>query len=112
MIGEQLQRDDVQDGADVIRHGGKRDDVVGDVREAVGATAGGDGDDRAFARADLLDVVQVFRKDCVIRRDKDRWQIRPDERNDAVLELGARMAFGEKVGDLFQLSAPPARQEN
>ena len=68
-----------------------------------GAVAGSDGDDGAFARADLLDVVQVFRKDGVIRRDEDRWKFRPNECNNAVLELGTRMAFGEKIRDLLHL---------
>ena len=81
--------------------------------EPVGAVAGGDGDDRAFARSDLLDVVQVFREDGVVRRDEDRGQLRPDERDDAVFELGARMAFGEEIGDLFHLERRlRARPEN
>ena len=34
---------------------------------------------------------------------KTRRKIRADQRDDAVLELGAGMAFGEEVGDLFHL---------
>ena len=63
MIREQLQGDDGQDWHDVIGHSGERDDVVCDLRETVGAIAGGNRDHGTFARADLLDVVQVFRKD-------------------------------------------------
>ena len=103
MVGEKLQRDDGQHRHHDIVRVGHGDDVVGDALQLRGAALGRDRDDRAFARADLLDVVQVLGKDGVIRRDEDRWQLRPDERDDAVLQLGARMALGEEIGDLFHL---------
>ena len=54
------------------------------------------GDDRAFARFDLLDVVQIFGKDRVVRRDENRRQIRSNQRDDAVLQFRARMAFAKR----------------
>ena len=65
--------------------------------------AAGHRDDRSFARFDLLDVVQVFGKHGIIRRDENRGQIRPNQRDHAVLEFCARMAFGKKIGDFFHL---------
>lgn len=102
MVGEELQGNHGQDGADVIGDGWDGDDVVGDLGEVIGAFAGGNGNDGAFPGANLLDVVQVLGKNGVVRGDEDGREIRPDEGDDAVLQLGARVAFGKKVGDLFQ----------
>ncbi len=61
----------------------------------------GHGNDGSLAGFHLLDVVQVFRKNRIIRRDKHRGQIGTDQRDDAMLELSAGMPFGKKVGDLL-----------
>src|SRR2546423_12308029 len=60
-------------------------------------------DNRASASFHLFDVVQVFRKNRIIRSDEDRGEITTDQRNDAVLELRARVAFGKKIRDLLHL---------
>jgi hypothetical protein len=84
MVGEELEGDHGQDRADEIRDFRNGDDVVGDAFQLFGTIAGGDGDDRAFAGADLLDVVHVLREDGVVRCDEDRREVRPDEGDDAV----------------------------
>jgi hypothetical protein len=66
VVGEQLQGDDRQNGADVVGDFWDGDDVVSDTLQLLRAIAGGNGDDRAFSGADLLDVVQVFGKDGVV----------------------------------------------
>ena len=48
MVGEELKRNDSQDGADEIGDFRDGDDVVGDLGQVIGAFAGGDGDRRAF----------------------------------------------------------------
>ena len=65
--------------------------------------AGSDSDDWPFARFHLLDVIQVFREDGIVRCNENRGQVRPNERDDSMFELGAGMTFGKKVGDFFQL---------
>ena len=67
--------------------------------------AAGDGNDRAFARFDLLDVVQVLGKNFVIGGDKDRRQIGPDQGDDSMLEFRAGMPFGIEISDLFHLES-------
>ena len=68
-----------------------------------GAVSAGHGDDGSFAGFHLFDVVHVFRENGVVRRNEDRGQIGTDQRDDAMLELGAGMAFGKEIGDLFHL---------
>src|SRR5438067_217401 len=101
MVGEELKGNDSEDGADEIWNFGDGNDVVGDAFELLRAIAGSDGNDGTFAGADLLDVVHVLREDGVVGRDEHRREIGADEGDDAVLELGARVAFGEKIGDLL-----------
>src|SRR5205814_7162649 len=101
VISEELKGNDSEDGADEIWNFGHRHDVVSDAFELLRAIAGSDGNDGAFAGADLLDVIHVLREDGVVGRDEDRREIGADEGDDAVLELGAGMAFGKKIGDLF-----------
>src|SRR4029077_15961412 len=60
MVGEKLQGDDGQDGADAIGHVRNFDDLVGEALQLFRASARSDCDDRAFARFNLLDVVYVF----------------------------------------------------
>ena len=67
------------------------------------AGAAGNGDDRAFPRLDLLDVVHVLRKDGVVRRNEDGGKIGTNEGNNAMLQLRAGMSFGEEIGDLLHL---------
>src|SRR5438045_9567776 len=86
MVGEELQGNDGENRADEIGDFGNSHDVVGDAFELFRAIAGSDGDDGAFAGADLLNVVQVFRKDGVVRRDEDGGAVRPNGCIDAVLE--------------------------
>ena len=57
MIGEELQRDNGKDRAEAINHLRNFDDVVGKAFQLFCAATGGNGDDRALARFDLLDVV-------------------------------------------------------
>ena len=64
MIGEELQRNDAQDRRDVFGHVGDVEDVVGLVEDVLVAL-GGDGDDRALARLDLLEIVDVLVVDAV-----------------------------------------------
>jgi len=74
----------------------------GGVRPAlVHAVAAGQRNDRTLTSFDLLDVIEVFREDSIVGGDKNRGQIATNQRNNAVLELGARMAFGEQVRDLL-----------
>ena len=54
-----------------------------------------------FASLYLLDAIDVLFVDRVIRSDHDRRNIRSDERDDAVLQLGAWMAFSKFVADLL-----------
>ena len=103
MVGEKLERDDGQDRADVIGRFRKRDDVVGDLCEAVGAVAGGEamtGPLRALTCSMLFRFFEKTESSGAMKTEGRSGRI---ERNDAVLELGARMAFGEKVGDLLHL---------
>jgi hypothetical protein len=60
--------------------------VVADALE-LGAAFGADADDRALARADFLDVGDVFLQHAVFRRDEDARHFGRDERDDAVLQL-------------------------
>src|SRR5205814_8963947 len=71
MIGEELEGDDGQDRADEIGDFGNGDDVVGNSFKLFRAIPGGDGDDGAFAGADLFDVVQILGEDSVVRRDEN-----------------------------------------
>src|ERR1022692_1879685 len=101
MVGEELERNDGEDRTDTIGDIRNLDDVVGNSFEFFGAVAAGQSDDWAFARFDLLDVVDVFREDAVIGRDENGREIGTHERDDAVFKLGTRMTFGKEISDLF-----------
>src|SRR5580765_5051111 len=103
MIGKKLKGDNAENRNDGIRNARDFDNVVGDSFELFCAIATGEGDDRTFARLHLFDVVEVLGKNGVVWRDKNRRKIRPDQSDDAMLEFGARMTFGKKIGDLFHL---------
>ena len=61
MIGEKLQRNDGENRHQAIGHVGEfRMMSLASPLKLFRAVAAGDRDDRAFARFDLLDVVQVF----------------------------------------------------
>jgi hypothetical protein len=102
VVGKELQRNNTQNRTDEIRYSREGDDIVGDAFQLFAAVTGSDGDDRAFPRADLLNVVHILREHCVVGRNENRGQIRADKGDDPVLELGAGMTLREKVGDLFQ----------
>src|ERR1700730_17291584 len=80
MVGEKLERDDGENRRQAIGDVWQRDNFVRDSFELLRSLATGERDDGAFARFDLLDVVQVFRKDGVIERD---WKIKwaPEEKH-------------------------------
>ena len=52
---------------------------------------GADGNHRAFAGFDLLDVADVLVEDSILGRDEEGGSILGDERDDTVLELGTRI---------------------
>ena len=65
------------------------------------AVSTGECNNRPLTGFDLLDVIEVLRKDGIIGRNKNRWQIGTYQRDDAVFELGARMTFSKEIRDLF-----------
>src|SRR6266576_1945950 len=67
MVSEQLKRDRRENWAHTIWHFRYGDDLVGDAFQLLGPIPACDNDERAFAGLNLLDVVQVFRKNGVIR---------------------------------------------
>ena len=71
-------------GRDEFRRGRNRDDVIREIPSLSRAIAAGDRDDRPAARFHLLDVVDVLRKNRVLRNDEHRRQRRADQRDDAV----------------------------
>src|ERR1700730_14354340 len=104
MIGKELERDRSEDRRNEIRTFRDTDHVVGEVRDLFSAF-GGDGNHRPLTSFDLFDALNVLLIHRVIRRDHDRRDIRPDQRDDSMLKLGAWMTFRELVTDLFQLQS-------
>lgn len=103
MVGEELERDDGEERREVVGAGGDGDEIVDDLLQLAAVTLGADGDDGALPRFDFLDVGEVFLKHGVIRRDEDGGKLGGDEGDDTVLQLGARVACGVDVADLFHL---------
>src|ERR1700730_2872708 len=101
MVSKKLERNDSQDRADGIWNTWKLDGVVGNPFQLLGAVAAGKRDDRTFTGLDLLDVVEVFGKNGVIRCDEEGGKIGADQRDNAVFELSAGMPLREEIGDLF-----------
>src|SRR6266702_90634 len=106
MIGEKLKRNDREYWHDAIRRVWQGDNFVGDVFELLRAISAGECNNGAFTSLDLLDVIQIFREDRIVGHDKNRGKIRAHQRDNAVLELGARVTFGEKIGDLLHFQGP------
>src|SRR5215469_15004304 len=101
VISEELKRNHGQDRHHALGRFWQRDSVVGELLELFCTASAGERNDRSFTRFDLFDVIQVLRKDRIVGYDKNRRKIGTNECDDTVLELGAGMAFGEKVSDLF-----------
>ena len=104
VVREELQRDDREDGGEVVRAIGDEDHVVADFCEG-GVSFRSDGNDGAFARFDFLDVADVFFEDRISWSDEDRGGFLGDEGDDAVLEFGARIARSGNVTDLLELES-------
>ncbi len=103
MIGEQLQRNHGQNRHQTfrcVRHG---NDLLGDSLELFRAITARECEDRAFARFDLFHVVEVFREHRVVRRNEDRRQVWPNQRDDTVFQLSAGMTLRKQVSDLLHL---------
>src|SRR6266576_2298983 len=106
MIREKLKRNDGQDRHHAIGSFWHGDDFVSNVLELLRAVPAGERNDGAFTSLDLLHVIEVFREDRIVGRDKNRGKIRANQRDNAVLELGARMTFREKISDLLHFEGP------
>ena len=109
MVGEELERDDGEDGREEVGGFGDRDDVVGDLSRHLVAL-GQHTDDDSLARLDLDDVrvgllVAKLRRVVALlaRVDDDDGQALVNKRVRPVLHLARRVAFGVDVGNLFQL---------
>src|SRR4029450_4940051 len=105
MIGKKLKWNNRQDRHYAIVRLWQGDNFIGNVPQLLRAVPAGECNDGALTSFDLLHVIHVFRENRIVRHDKDRWKIRTHQRDDAVLELGARMAFGEQISDLLHLES-------
>src|SRR5438067_974634 len=101
MIGEQLKRNHGEYRHHAIGCFREGDNFVGNIFKLAHTVAAGQRNDRTLTSFDLLDVIEVLREDSIVWGDKNRGQIGTNQRNNAVLELGAGMAFGEQVCDLL-----------
>src|SRR5260370_1405991 len=109
VIGEQLERDDFQQGHEQLRRGRKFDDVIGGFpREMI--SRGDNGDDDAVAGLDFLDVgnALLIPRHCfgvgfVTGRQDDDGQIFVDQGVGAVLHFAGGIAFGVNVRDFLEL---------
>ncbi len=102
MVREELQRHDRERGREQLVGRWDADDLVGVLRDLLVAV-GGEGDDHAGARADLLDVREHLLVDGVAERDGHHRQVLVDERVRAVLHLAGRGPLGVDVRELLEL---------
>src|SRR5690242_9903329 len=101
MIRQKLQWNNCQYRRKTIERRPHFDNIRGEILQLLRAVSGSDGDDRSFSGFHLFDVIYIFREHGIVRSDENRRKIGPDEGDDSVLELGARMSFGEKVSDFL-----------
>ena len=64
---------------------------------------GGDRDDLAFARPDLLHIGNHLFINIRIRRDADNRAVLIDQRDRPVLHFAGGITFSRDIGDLFEL---------
>src|SRR6266704_2162938 len=72
MIGEKLKRNDRQDRHHAIRCVWQVDKFVGNFLELFRAVSTRQRNNGALTSFDLLDVIQIFREDGIVGRDKNR----------------------------------------
>ena len=104
MIGEQLDRDGVEDRArrtDRMPGSAMPKQSRPSMRREPGLV--GDHDDLAAARHDLLDVRRGLLEQIVGRRQHDHRHLVVDQRDRPVLHLAGGIALGVDVGDLLEL---------
>ena len=108
VVGEELQRDDFQDGREDLRGCGDFDDVIGDVA-GLAVAFRDDGYHDSVARFHFLDVgYRLFVAGhgggvgFIARGDDDYRQIFVNQGVGAVLHFAGGIAFGVDVGNFFQ----------
>ena len=106
MVGDELDRDGVEDGGDEGVERGKRDGVCGQRRQRLAARGVADDDDVGAAAAASRRLEAVLSKSGAGRRHDDHRHAPVDEGDGAVLQLAGGEALGMDVGKLLELERP------
>ena len=102
VIGQQLQRHDMQDRAWSAVMLGHADDVYAGLVAEVGVVVGKDVE-LAAAGADLLQIALELFRQRVVRRHGDHGHLVGDQGQRPVLQLSRRVGLGMDVADLPEL---------
>ena len=102
LVGEQLGRDGVENGVEILMDLGQKKHVLGK-RVQVAVALGAEQHQPPLAGLDLLHVGHGFQVDAVPRYQAHHRHVPVDEGDRAVLEFAGGIALGVDVGDLLEL---------